>query len=78
MKRPGLLNADTVGCLTDCESLSCAAALSLQDNAFENLNSFAVTFLDLSVYADRVADAEICDAFLKLGLFNLLDDFVHI
>ena len=50
MKRPCLLNADTVGVLSYCESLSNAAVLSLDNCTLENLDSLTVSLFDLSGY----------------------------
>ena len=47
---------DTVGSLSNSESLSVAAALSLQYNAFEYLDSLTVTLFDLAVYLNGIAD----------------------
>ena len=59
MKRPCLLNAYTVGHLADRECFAGSAALTLHNNALEDLNSFAAAFLDLTVYTNCIAYAEL-------------------
>ena len=58
MKRPCLLNADTVGVLSYCESLSNAAVLSLDNCTLENLDSLTVSLFDLSGYSYSVTYVE--------------------
>ena len=50
MQRPCLFNTDSVGILSYSESLSCSAALSLQNSTLEYLDSLTVSFLDLTIY----------------------------
>ena len=58
MKRPCLLNADTVGVLSYCESLSNATVLSLDNCTLENLDSLTVSLFDLSGYSYSVTYVE--------------------
>ena len=75
--RPCLLDSDSVRCLSYCESLPCAAALSLEDCSFKDLDSFAVTLFNLSVYF-TVSPTLNSGAFsFKLLSFDLLNDLVH-
>ena len=50
---------DTVGSLSNSESLSVAAALSLQYNALKHLDSLTVTLFDLTVYFYGVTDIKL-------------------
>ena len=58
MKRPCLLNTNTVGALSYCESFSCASTLFLKNSSLENLNSLTVSLFDQSVYSYCVTNAE--------------------
>ena len=66
MYREGLLNADTVRDTSDGNGLVDAAMLHSDNGTLEDLNSFAVTFLDLSVYLDGIADLELRQVGLDL------------
>ena len=77
MKRPCLLHADAAGRLADREGLTVSAALSLQNDALENLDTLTVAFLDLAVDANRVADVKLRNALLQLSVLNLLDDLIQ-
>ena len=59
VKRPCLLNADPVGCLSYCKSSSGSAALFLQDCSLEYLDPFAVALFDLRVYSYGIADMKL-------------------
>ena len=59
MKRPCLLNADTVGVLSYCESLSNAAVLSLDNCTLENLDSLTVSLFDLTVNFYSITNTEL-------------------
>ena len=68
MYREGLLNAYTVRNTSNGYRLVDAAMLDSDDGTLENLNSFAVTFLDLLVYLYGIANLE----FRQIGLDLLL------
>ena len=55
MKRPGLLNTDSAGFFADGKGGAVSAALDLQDNALENLNTLAVAFLNAVVNTNGIA-----------------------
>ena len=57
VQRPGLLNADSVGILSNGEGLTVASTLFLQNSSFEYLNSFTVSLFDLSVYLNSISYA---------------------
>ena len=64
MQRPGFLNADTVGILTNSEGSSYASALLLNYDTLEYLNSLAVSLFDLSRYTYCIAYVETRNGFL--------------
>ena len=77
MKRPCLLNADTVGVLSYCESLSNAAVLSLDNSSLEDLDSFTVSLFDLSGFSYSVTYVEARYRLFLLCSFDILDNVVH-
>ena len=56
--REGFLDAYTVGNTADGNRLVNAGVLLGNDDAFENLNTLTVAFLDLRVYLYGIADLE--------------------
>lgn len=78
MKRPCLLNTNAVGHLTNCECLADACALTLDNNAFEDLNSLTVAFFDLAMYAYCITYTELRKYALLLSIFDLFDNVAHI
>ena len=77
MQRPCLLNADSVGVLSDGECRSDTSALLLEHNALEYLDSLTVSFFDLRGNADGVAYVELRDLCLELSSFDVFNDVVH-
>ena len=78
IERPRFLNADAVGYTTYGEVLVYTATLALNDNAFEHLDTLPVALLDLGIYPYRITYVELADAFFHLGVFDFLDNVVHI
>ena len=69
MYRPCFLNAYAVRALTNSEGLFASAALSFQDNAFEYLDTLAVTLFDFTVNFNGITNAELrCFCFLTVHL----------
>ena len=58
MQRPCLLDTDTARKLTDSKCFTDAAVLTFYDSTFEDLDTLAVSFLDLRMYMDCVTDFE--------------------
>ena len=74
MEREGPLNAYAIADTANGESPADAAALHFDDDTFEVLKPLAVTFNDLDVNADGVADLELGEIRSKLLFFELSDD----
>ena len=74
MKWEDSFNANAVADLSDCESLSDAAVVLSDNDAFESLNSFRCAFYDLEEYLDCISNIEILCIFLDLLCFNSLND----
>ena len=72
MKRPCLLNADTVGVLSYCESLSNAAVLSLNNSSLENLNSLG------TVCFNCAASIFLIMSFIDMNLLKVFDVLTRI
>ena len=71
--REGLLDAYTVGNTADGNRLVNAGVLLGNDDAFENLNTLTVAFLDLRVYLYGIADLEFRQVALELLLGQYFD-----
>ena len=75
MQRPGFLNADTVGVLTNSEGSSYASALLLYYNALEYLDSFTVSLFDLTVNLNGISYGKLryfCFELLSFDVLNTL------
>ena len=77
MYREHALNADAVRNSADGEHFAHAATLTTNDDAFKNLNTFAVAFDDFCMDTDGIARRKIRNVVTELFLFNKFDD-VHI
>ena len=78
MKWPCFLNANTVGALSYCESLSCASTLSLKYCTLEDLNTLTCSLFDQCVYSYCVSYAELRYFSFQLSGLNVLNNFVHV
>ena len=76
MQRPGFLNADTVGVLTNSEGSSYASALLLNYDTLEYLNSLAVSLFDLTVNLNGVTYRKLRYLSLQLSSFNVFNNVV--
>ena len=70
MERESLFYAYAAGDLSDGERFGNAAVLSLQNESFENLDSFLITFFDLKVDLNGVSDGK----FGNVGSLIFLSD----
>ena len=70
MEREGPLDADAERLLADGERLAHTGALSLDDDAFEDLDTPALPFDDLKVHAYGIAGFELGQVGSQLSLLE--------
>ena len=70
----GTLHAHAVGDTADGEGLADAAALHLDDDAFEVLQTLVGAFHDLHVHPDLIADLQLRQVGTQLFFFQFLND----
>lgn len=71
------LYANTIAQTANYEVLTYATALTGNNHTFEQLNTFLLAFLNLTIYLYGIAGTEVRNVFAQLFLFQHIKNNVH-
>src|SRR5258708_1041323 len=77
MERKDTLYADTVGDLADGKRGAIPAAIHLDDDTFERLDTLFFALDDADLQTQRITDAKRGEVLAQSALFDLLNNAVH-